>query len=177
MKRKRGRPAKQGVDRTASGRISRAQPREDMRLVAISAREAHTGLPKELAVHEKAETSLGRLWLRGLITGAMREAGEHYARLYGDMLTAIKAPTGLAVGGGKSADGDLITDDYTRWARQVIRAYSEAHGWLIDIGGGAATMWIAVGDYECSERILPHLCRELLVLARKWGFDDGAKLA
>jgi len=131
----------------------------------------HTGLPPDLAGHELAGTSIGRLWLAGKITTLQREAGDQYMALRAAMLRAIKAPDGLAATDGRGAPGDLVTDNYVAWAVAAVARYKVVRGWLCDAALAAVVDSVVVDGRECDEATLPYLVRGLQVLADRMGIS------
>lgn len=180
-KKRRGRKLKPNVERTPSGRISRArEPHEDTRLVALAYREKQYGLPPDLAGHEKACTVLGRLWLQSArlkdgdsrkVTTAMREAGERYLALKQNERKALQAPDGLAKTGEGGSGGDIVTEDYIDWATRAVTLYEVAKGWLDDINVRAIVDHVVLADNECDAEALPYLVRGLSHLVKRMGIE------
>lgn len=168
--RARGRPRDVSAERTASGRKSRARrPKEDPRAVALAARRRVLGLPDELAEHERATTSLGRLWLAGEITGPLFEAGERYLETHGEAMRALVAPVGLAVSDGAGAAGDRVSEDYVVWATKAVARYEALKAALEAVGAHRVVHAVVVEDAPLPAASRPVLIEGLGVLASKLG--------
>lgn len=172
-KKRRGRKIKPNVERTPSGRISRArEPHEDTRLVALAYRQQQYGLNAEQAAHEKACTVLGRLWLTKKISLPLREAGERYLALKQNARKAIQAPDDLAKTGMKGGGGDIVGEDYISWAIRAVAAYEVARGWLDDIDVRSIVDRVVIENEECGDPgSLSELWKGLAYLAKRMGVD------
>lgn len=166
----RGRPRDETAERTPSGRISRARrPREDPRAVALAARRRVLGLPDDLAGHEKASSLLGRLWLAGKITEALREAGERYLEIYMQAMRALTAPIGLAVSDSTGSPRHRVSEDYVEWATRAVARYEVLKAALEAEGAHHIVHAVVVADVPPPPANWPVLIRGLRVLETKLG--------
>jgi hypothetical protein len=165
---RRGRPRDGTAVRTASGRKSRArQPKEDPRAVALAARSRVFGLPAELAGHEKAATVLGRLWLSGQITGALREAGERYIEIHAEAMRALTAPMGLTVSSKTGSVVDQVSEEYVVWATKAVARYRVVKAALEAAGVHRIVHAVAVEDAPVLPARRPELIKGLKILEKQ----------
>lgn len=118
-----GRKRKEGVDRTPSGRISRAKSREPADKLALETRARMLNITKEQAKDQKAETFIGVLAIKGPhlegLSDAQYKALQRYISLRADMLRAIGAPGAGHAGEGPGTGGTEISDSYVNWCKTV----------------------------------------------------------
>lgn len=129
MSKRGGRKKHGGRPRSvAERRLSTGPVEGDVRPMetALLARQRIYGLSEDQAKNQYAETALGRLYLAHHITKWQRLAGEKYLALRCDAMKAYRAPQSYMAGNGKSADGDLISDEYVEWCRRVTDGYERA---------------------------------------------------
>lgn len=141
-KNKRGRPRHAGP-REPNGRKQRVR---DMDSVAINARQRVFGLSEAQARDQHAETVLGRLWLRGVISEHQREAGYRYREKYLSMKRAIEPPRGFEVSGRSGSPPDWDAPDFDRLAYtdQAIRAIADYEALKVAIGQCAPIVELVV---------------------------------
>jgi hypothetical protein len=122
-----GRPRLVGVERTASGRLSKAEERRraarrerETVQVALAARRRHLGLSEADAAHHEAPVVAWRWWKRGEIQERHYNAAVALHALHADYLKAIKCPglTPAGAGQGVSDDIDGTSPDYVAWCRR-----------------------------------------------------------
>lgn len=122
-----GRPPLTGVERTRSGRLTKAEERRraarrerETMAVALSARSRHLGLSGADARHHDAPLVAWRWWKRGEIQERHFNAAVALAGLHADYQKAIRCP-GLVKGGDDrpaSPDPDGTSPDYVAWCRR-----------------------------------------------------------
>jgi len=122
-----GRPPLTGVERTRSGRLTKAEERRraarrerEAVQVALSARRKHLGLSQADAVHHEAPIVAWRWWKRGEIQEHHYNTAVALSALHADYLKAIKCPGLLPgeAGTGASSDPDGTSPDYVAWCRR-----------------------------------------------------------
>ena len=153
-----GRPRKEGMLRTASGRISRSQDSRthiteqeanQNRSVAVEARSRHHGVSKKKAADPLYGYSLGRLMANGLITEAQYKAGNQFAddmaRYYG--LTGIPFPSAKAQNmySIKAHIGD-DSKERSKAARVATDKFMQLHGLLKSSGGNGVQVYSTVNN-------------------------------
>lgn len=175
-KKRRGRPRHQ-ADRTATGRKSRAKPRENMGEIVLLARQRIHGLTADQAKDPLAETLLGRLFLTNKISEFERRAGETFRDWHGAAMKALKAPDALAKGGGKSADGDLVSDDYVEWAMRAVARWEVAKDWLMQANRYSQAEVLRVCIDQTPARSMTLLSYGLSYLAKRMGIGEQVKEA
>lgn len=125
----RGRKLKPDVDRTPSGRISRAKPKEPADKLALETRARMLNITKEQAKDQRAETFVGVLAIRGTkmdgISDPQFKALQRYSSLRADMLRAIGAPGAGHAGEGPGTGGTEISEAYEKWCKTVRAGYAE----------------------------------------------------
>lgn len=186
LRRKRGRPLKEGVGRTDSGRISRATGEQDpVDKVAKEARMKMYGIAKDVAGSPEAATVVGRLYLLGQRGGGIsleqynglcqyRDGREQY-------LKAIQAPDSLA---SKSSSGPTRSEDEDAEARAKAKArYMSARRAIQDCQNEnpGRNMWAAVDYLVIKDLDFSYMIGDLRLvgnaLARHYGFDRVSKIA
>jgi len=126
----RGRPIKQGVGRTDTGRISRSkEPSEPADKVAREARMKIFGIDPDVASTPQAATFMGRLSLLGQQGGGIStdqyDALVRFSMDRESYMRSIMAPDSLAVagaGGRSSIDEDEDTESRQRCKRRYDAA-------------------------------------------------------
>lgn len=121
-----GRPPLAGVERTRSGRLSKAEERRRAALreretmtVALSARSRHLGLSEADARHHDAPLVAWRWWKRGEIQERHFNAAVALAGLHADYRKAIRCP-GILKSDEEipaSPDSDGTAPGYIAWCR------------------------------------------------------------
>lgn len=160
--------------------------------VALEARQRVYDLPErwtdergkvltreEVAATEYAGTVLGRLYLNGVITSTMHEAGKRYLELYQAYLKALKAPTGLAKGNGSANEADA-SDDYVDWAIRAVAHYEVIKAALNDYSRASrvAVELLVLREVEDEGGYLSGmLISGLTFLARKMGLENMPRAA
>lgn len=141
----------------------------------VAARMPHRRPFGGLALDQRAESSIGRLELLGLVTAEQRIAGEMFRQLRNRYLAAIEAPrvaTGKAAHGMLGCGGDRCTlePDFCL-CRASKRKYVDAVLALRDCGMAAmATVQVvAVLDDPCPPALLTELKFGLTALAEHFG--------
>jgi hypothetical protein len=145
-----GRPPLAGVERTRSGRLTKAEERRraarrerETIQVALSARRRHLGLCEADALHHDAPLVAWRWWKRGEIQERHYDAAVALAALHADYLKAIKCP-GILPGGagaGTSLDPDGTSPDYAAWCKRRRAAWLAIRRDLL--GAGSLTLMAA----------------------------------
>jgi hypothetical protein len=119
-----GRPPLAGVERTASGRLSKAEQRrradagrQETIAVAMAARQKHLGLSAADAAHQEAPIVAWRWWKRGEIQERHFRTAIALGALHADYLKAIKCPGLLPAEGGIviTPDSEGVDPDYVEW--------------------------------------------------------------
>lgn len=125
---------------------------------------------------EKAESPLGRLNLRGVITDQQLEAGRRYAVITGAYRGSIGAPHGTAGGGGYGCGGDCIDVRLCECLRRKL-AYDLAYESLWDAGQRAAKAVAHVAVRECEPEAgqIGHLLCGLSALVEHFGLTNRGK--
>jgi hypothetical protein len=122
-----GRPPLAGVERTRSGRLTKAEERRraarrerETMAVALSARSRHLGLSEADARHHDAPLLAWRWWKRGEIQERHFNAAVALAGLHADYQKAIRCPGLVKADDGPplSSDPDGIAPDYVAWCRR-----------------------------------------------------------
>ena len=180
---RRGRKRKAGR-RHPSGQLASERRPDDRQRAA--AQPHRRGLPKEMRLSELAESSLGRLFLRGLLAeyvyGADREevakarydAGDRFRAIVGAYRAVIGAPSGTA-GSGRGfacdADGACIADRDNCLCLRRQRRYEAAFEALAATGRPAAmeVKQVVVLNEELQPGDLVNLVRGLDALAALFG--------
>jgi len=165
-----GRPRKSGP-RQNGRRLSEVPPDYRQRIAAQPHRRNCAD-----PMHEKAESPLGRLNLRGVITDQQLEAGRRYAVITGAYRGSIGAPHGTAGGGYGGCGGDCIDPGTCECLRRKL-AYDLAYGSLWDAGQKAckAVAHVAVRELDPEPfHVEPLLCG-LSALVEHFGLTQRAK--
>jgi hypothetical protein len=132
---------------------------------AVAYRMAHYGLSEAQAKDQHAATELGRLWLSGAISEAMREAGERYLAIHEEMLRAIKAPVGLRKATEGGSDGDMASLEYVEWAIGAVAKWK-----AFQLRGWPCLDRVVLADEPAGE-MLGELRVALRILARRFGVE------
>lgn len=155
---KRGRKSKQGVARTPSGQISRAEDAMNEHIGPIERRMARYGLSEGDARDQRSETVVGRLNMARLISDAQYQAAVEYQKLCAANERASSSPNSLrsrnAVGGQ-----DLNDEQHARWCQAVIGKYKLASAVILRANERARGTHI-LGAMQCvvlGNQELPHL--------------------
>ncbi len=144
-----GRPPLTGVERSRSGRLSKAEQqrradarKRDTMAVAMAARQKHLGLSADDAVHHDAPIVAWRWWKRGEIQERHFQAAVALSALHADYLKAIKCPGLLpAEPGASSKNSEGGDPDYIEWcSRKRGRWLAIRHDLL---GAGSLTLLAA----------------------------------
>jgi hypothetical protein len=126
--RRAGRPRKD-AERTPSGRISRAKPKEPADKLALEVRARMLNITKEQAKDQKAETFIGVLAIKGPqldgLSDPQYKALQRYISLRSDMLRAIGAPNAGVSGEGPGTGGTEISENYVNWCKTVRADHAE----------------------------------------------------
>ncbi len=130
---------------------------------AIAYRMTRYGLTEAQAKDQHAATELGRLWLRGLITEAMRRGGELYLEVYENMLRAIKAPVGLRKATEGGSDGDTASLTYIEWAVGAVAKWN-----AFRLRGWPCLQAVVIEDQPVGS-MLHELRFALTILAKRFG--------
>jgi hypothetical protein len=122
----RGRPVKQDVARTDSGRISRAANNDEPSAysVAQETRMRLFNITKDDASQPEAHSVVGRLKLSGEISPDQYEALDRFICSHQSYMKAIQAPDSLKGPGAGSGAADEETD--ADWRLSVERKFKEA---------------------------------------------------
>ncbi len=118
------RKKKQGVKRTASGRISRAADAYQENLDPIQTRMRLFGLSEKDARDQKASTFVGRLQLTKAISQAQYDAAQEWLSVREKYQRAIKSPDALRSSHGGGDAGESET--YANWCAGAISRYDAA---------------------------------------------------
>jgi hypothetical protein len=165
----RGRPRKEGVGRTPSGAVSRAQ--ENVMGVVIEARIRH-GVSEAEAPRQEGGTALGRLWGQKLITTAQKDAGDAYAELHAEAEVYAHAPKGFQrIDGGPAMDWDCKDFDPEAYTQRAIDKIGKRDGLcaaLTEAKAEASVFWVAILDCDPPDWMLPALRDGLTLLARNF---------
>jgi hypothetical protein len=153
---KGGRPLKQGVIRTETGRISRSKKAQDHvshetarqnRSTAVNARMRHHGVSEAKANDPLYGFELGRLYRDKIITESQYKAGERFAedlsRYYG--LTGIAFPSARAQNlfAIKAHIGDE-SDGRAKAARAATKQFMKLNGILNSCGANGRQIYSTV---------------------------------
>lgn len=140
-----------------------------------AARQPHRrGLPEHDRLSEKAESPLGRLNLRGVITEEQYEAGLRYAVVVGEYRAVIEAPRQMS-GSGRGfscwADAVCNAEPEKCICRLRYSRYDFAFGAVMDAGQRAAkaVSRVAVFREEIAPADVEDLRAGLVNLARHFG--------
>lgn len=125
-----GRKRKNGVKRTASGRVSRAQDAYTENLDPILTRMRLFGLTEKDARDQKASTFIGRLQLTKIISQAQYDAAQEYLKLYEAFQRAVKSPDALRSSNGGGDQGESPT--YANWCKGAIARKEAADRAIMD---------------------------------------------
>jgi hypothetical protein len=137
-----GRPRITGIERTRSGRMTKAEERRrsarrqrEITSVAVAARKRQLGLSDRDAAHHDAPLVAWRWWKSGEIQEQHFLTAVALGTLYSDYLKAIKCP-GIAQSGSgrKSADVDGTDPDYVAWCNARRRTWLEVRRKLLNAG-------------------------------------------
>lgn len=164
--RQRGRPIKEGVARTDSGRVSRSRkPADPADKVARDARMKIFGVTAQHASTSEASTFMGRLSLLGTQGGGISvdqyEALKRFADDRERYMLSINAPDSLRSkgGGGSSSDNEAWKETAKRvylFARDAIqRAQNEHPG---------ANLWAVVQYVVIDNLDFSHMIGDLRLL-------------
>lgn len=172
------------MTRPRGGRPRNARSRTDGRLPdvppdyrqLIALQPHRRGLHEAHRLSEKAESPLGRLNLRGIVSDEQREAGRIYAAITGAYRGSIGAPHGTAGGGGYGCAGDCVKPELCECLRRK-RAYDDAYEALWDAGQRAAkaVAHVAVRECEPDPSQIPHLLWGLSALVKHFGLTNRGK--
>lgn len=146
-----------------------------------ASRQPHRrGLPEEDRLSEKAESPLGRLSLKSIITEEQYEAGLRYAVVVGQYRAIICAPRTISGSGrGIACSGDEFCgeiDNVPCLCRERRVRYDVAHAALLDAGQRAAKAVgrIAVWREEIEWSAIDDLRAGLINLAKHFGLTGRA---
>lgn len=183
----KGRPRKQGVKRTKTGRISQAADALTENLDPIQTRMRLFGLSEKDARDQKAATYLGRLYLTGELgrdrpyIDAMWDAAQEYLRVYEAFQRAVKSPDALRSGAGGGDQGE--SDNYAGWCQSAIQR-KEAAERAIQVEQGihrGANLWAALDYIVVRNEQHPHMVGDarivLNALAHHFGLLGKTKRA
>ena len=139
---KGGRPRIEGVARTRSGRMTKAEERRraaakqrDVRSVALEARKRQLGLAGRDADHHDAPIVAWRWWKRGEVQEQHFLTAVALSGLYADYLKAIKCPGIATTGSGrKSTDVEGVDPAYIAWCNARRRAWLDVRRKLLNAG-------------------------------------------
>lgn len=119
----------ENVAREPNGRVSRSGiDHGPADVVAIEARMRHTGLSREKAKDQKAETFIGYLNLIGPRDGLSDDqygAITSYTDLRSAYLRAIKAPNAVLSNGEIGMPSPEVSDGYVEWCRAAREHYRD----------------------------------------------------
>jgi hypothetical protein len=187
-KRKRGRPPKMG-ERYRSGHLKKIRRGKVLESPAtVAAGMPHRKTLGERALDQRAESELGRMYLRGDLNEdgerdatvvlrrakALLTAGETYAALWRGYIATLDGPRwpwegqgrGLACAGCPiPEERKFCLCDFRK------RIYLEANDVLISTGSGAVLIvhLVAIDDRSCPAVVLPNLKLGLSALADHFG--------
>lgn len=162
--RRRGRTAKQGVDRYPKGKIrppSEKQQAEANMAVGIAARQRVYGLRPHEAKQPEAGHAIGRLVMGGkLATGQQaRDMAEAAAFFHGRRVAADSAILSQRLGtttdytghrgGGNGGDGD--EPGYVEWANRARSKYAEVRRAILECGDPLAMCALEMAILEDRE--------------------------
>lgn len=174
----RGRPRREGVDREPNGKPSRAKVDESAMNVALRARTRCLGVPEAMAHDQKAESPIGRLNLRGLITEAHLWAAKRYSTIHAQRLKDIQAKVGLAVLGERyftledSRDPAQIDDEIGKTAakhREMRKCITDRERAVFEL--------VVLDRREPPTNFYPELFGALVKLAHHFDYDPIKNLA
>jgi hypothetical protein len=159
-KRKAGRPAREGVDRFACGKIkppSQEEIEARNRAQVVAQRVKHHGLTKTAANDQAGGSVIGRLYLMGSVNGLSQDqylAAQRIAEARHDAGKAILKPTvrsGSDFGGVRGHDASDGSDaSYADWVARVTRRWKDIRSAILAAGPLAmmAVEMIVVEDKE-----------------------------
>jgi len=162
-----GRKRKEGVRRSSNGK-SRGESADKVRAVVL-AQPHRASLPEALRLDQKAETPLGRLELRGFITGPEYTAGHRYAEIGRRYMAALGIPNSdMRPGPGSMSD---FTPNEVRRRK---KAYDDAFECMAGLKGVQREV-ARVAVHERDVTNLKLLRCGLQTLARHFGLTRGSK--
>jgi hypothetical protein len=178
---KKGRPRKEGVKRTKSGRASRAASAYNENAEAIALRMKVFGMTEAEARDQKAATYIGRLCLTGVrrttdgITQAQYEAAQAYLSAYEQFQRAVKSPDALRSSEGAASGPE--TDSYAAWCRNAIGKWEKIqYAVMIEQGfheNRGANMWAALDYLVLRDQQHPHMVGDLRLALNAVGHHLG----
>lgn len=176
-KRIKGRPRKAGP-RHRNGHLKRTTAS-----LAESPRERAASMPHrkglgDNAADPHAETELGRMLLRGLITEPQETAGEVYCRMWRGYISTLNAPRTPGEGQGRVGSCSGCSDPSSRKYCACDlrrRIWNEALRTLVEIGVGVVPVVHAVVILDRPTTSLPLLRLGLSGLAEHYGLTNQRK--
>lgn len=160
-KKRRGRPATQSVQRYACGKVRKeyAKPKGETEVAIMATvlayRKRVDGLSEADAKRNEAGYELGRMMLRGQITGRQHEAGCSYALLVSDYQRAIgfppPYPQGIDLGAARGLS--LTAEPDAARVRRTVNQYMQSITAISDAGRAAdkAVREVCVYDREVND--------------------------
>lgn len=172
LRRKRGRPIKQDVARTDSGRISRAaNTNEAPDKVAKEARMRLHGISKEDAGQPEAGTAIGRMKLSGELSKGQYDSLVRYHMSRERYMLAIGAPDSL-----RTRSGGVMNVAPDESDMGAVEAWGKVHNAVSEAQRQSNGNLVAALNYMViRDEYYPHMIGDLRVvsnaLARHYGID------
>lgn len=175
-KRRRGRPRKPG-QRYRSGNL-RPSHEPAVSPAAIAATQPHRKGLGERAADQLGESELGRMVLRGQITGLQHLAGQRYAAQWRAYIGTLDGPRWpwRGQGRGKTCDGCLGPARPEKCACDLARrSFARSVNVLIAVGSAVLVGMVAIYDMPCAPAETLKLRGALDALALELGLTTGRK--
>lgn len=170
-----GRKRKSG-HRKPSGDLSNERIEAEIARMTAIQMPHRKSVPVEHRYDPKAESHLGRMNLRGIITDLQFDAGREYAKIVSLYRSAIEAPRqGQSIAGVMEPKSSGFMD--VDRAREIKRRYDGAFEALFDAGQPAAktVARVAVHDTGILRNERDYLFRGLDALVRHFGLTSSRK--